>query len=290
MSTSELASQVGVGSVFALWFALACRARPALRQPHQRGLWLTVLAATIAITHFQPRIVAGLMNFGVDLHTVTLTRNLIGVLSAGLVLVSMVDIARARHFRRSVALTLAVAIGTLLILDLLQLSRPGDGIMSVQGPADQAAAYWLILIVAHLIGDTVALVVCWAFSLRSSDRDLVWSLRLFAVGSVFAIAFWSGYLWLLYDGTAAILPYLSLVIGVHGFIRAASLLGPHGDCCHSVVDRSAGHLVSVAAVARPRRSSAPCGTRQPAANPVPGSAAAAFTAGAAGAPADHRDV
>ncbi|MFD5241969.1 DUF6545 domain-containing protein [Streptomyces tendae] len=226
MSTSELASQVGVGSVFALWFALACRARPALRQPHQRGLWLTVLAATIAITLFQPRIVAGLMNFGVDLHTVTLTRNLIGVLSAGLVLVSMVDIARARHFRRSVALTLAVAIGTLLILDLLQLSRPGDGIMSVQGPADQAAAYWLILIVAHLIGDTVALVVCWAFSLRSSDRDLVWSLRLFAVGSVFAIAFWSGYLWLLYDGTAAILPYLSLVIGVHGFIRAASLLVP----------------------------------------------------------------
>ncbi|MFJ6727406.1 MAB_1171c family putative transporter [Streptomyces sp. NPDC091281] len=226
MSTSELASQVGVGSVFALWFALACRARPALRQPHQRGLWLTVLAATIAITLFQPRVVTGLMNVGVDLHTVTLTRNLIGVLSAGLVLVSMVDIRRARHFRRCVPLTLAVAIGTLLILDLLQLSRPGDGIMSVQGPADPAAAYWLTLIGAHLIGDAVALVVCWAFSLRSSDRDLVWSLRLFAVGSVFAIAFWSGYLWLLYDGTAAILPYLSLVIGVHGFIRAASLLVP----------------------------------------------------------------
>ncbi|MDQ0987589.1 MAB_1171c family putative transporter [Streptomyces sp. V2I9] len=226
MSTGELASHIGVGSVFALWFALVCRARPALRQPHQRGLWLTVLAATIAITLFQPSIVAWLTNAGVDVHTVALIRNLVGVLSAGLVLVSMVDTARARHLRLSVAGALAVTIGTLLILDLLQIGRPGKETASLQGPADPAVAYWLILIVAHLIGDSVAFVVCWAFSLRSSDRDLIWSLRLFAVGSVFAVAFWSGYLWHLYGGTAAMLPYLSLVIGVHGFIRAASLLVP----------------------------------------------------------------
>ncbi|MFE9771663.1 DUF6545 domain-containing protein [Streptomyces sp. NPDC005931] len=66
----------------------------------------------------------------------------------------------------------------------------------------------------------------WSASLRTADRDLVWSLRLFAAGSVFAVAFWSGYLWHLHSGVPAMLPYLSLIIGFHGFLRAASLLVP----------------------------------------------------------------
>ncbi|MDQ1007800.1 hypothetical protein QFZ82_002285 [Streptomyces sp. V4I23] len=226
MSTSELATQVGLGSVLTMWFALVLRARPALRQPHQRGLWLTVLAATIAITLFQPRIVGWLTNAGMEVHTVALTRNLIGVLSAGLVLLFMVDSTRARRLHLSVVVGLTTAMGALLVLDLLQVAPPGEGPASVQGPADPAFAYWLILVVAHLVGDIVAVVVCWSYSLRTADRDLVWSLRLFAVGSVFAVAFWGGYLWHLHGGSPAMLPYLSLIIGVHGFIRAASLLVP----------------------------------------------------------------
>ncbi|MER5292958.1 MAB_1171c family putative transporter [Streptomyces pharetrae] len=226
MSTHELAAQVGVGSVFILWFALICRARPALRQSHQRGLWLTVLAAAVAITLFQPRIVEWLTNAGVDVHTIALARNLIGVLSAGLVLLFMVDSAGARRLRLSMTVGLTATMGALLILDLLQIGHPREVTASVQGPADLATAYWLILVAAHLVGDAVALVVCWSYSLRTEDRDLVWSLRLFAVGSVFAFVFWCGYLWHLYDGVPALLPHLSLIIGVHGFIRAASLLVP----------------------------------------------------------------
>ncbi|MEV5341610.1 MAB_1171c family putative transporter [Streptomyces sp. NPDC052676] len=226
MSTRELATQVGVCSVLAMWFALVCRARPALRQPHQRGLWLTVLAAAVAITLFQPKIVQSLTNTGVDVHTIALTRNLIGVLSAGLVLLFMVGSTRARRLRLSVLVGLTATMGALLILDRLQMDHPREGPVSLQGPADPAFAYWLLLVVAHLVGDAVALVVCWLYSLRTADRDLVWSLRLFAVGSVFAFVFWCGYLWHLCGGSPAMLPYLSLIIGFHGLIRAASLLVP----------------------------------------------------------------
>jgi hypothetical protein len=226
MSAPELATQVGLFSIVTMWFALVVRARPALRQPHQRGLWLTVLAAAIAITLFQPKVVGWLTDAGTDVHTVVLTRNLIGVLSAGLVLVFMVDSTRARRLRLTVAVGLPTVMGALVALDLLQAHHPRESVASVQGPADPAFSYWLILIVAHLVGDAVALVVCWSYSLRTEDRDLVWSLRLFAVGSVLALVFWCGYLWHLYGGTSAMLPYLSLIIGVHGCIRAASLLVP----------------------------------------------------------------
>ncbi|MFF4549491.1 MAB_1171c family putative transporter [Streptomyces sp. NPDC001406] len=225
MSVSELAALVGLWSVLTLWFALLWRARPALLQPHQRGLWLTVLAATLAITLFQPRVVAWLTDAGVELHTVSLARNLIGVLSAGLVLLFMVDPTRTRRLRLSVTVGLPAALAALLVLDVLQL-EPRAGTASVQGPADPASAYWLILIGAHLVGDAVALVVCWLYSMRTADRDLVWSLRLFAVGSVLAVVFWFGYLWHLYGRTPRMLPYLSVIIGVHGFFRAASLLVP----------------------------------------------------------------
>ncbi|GAA2769273.1 MAB_1171c family putative transporter [Streptomyces indiaensis] len=226
MSVPELAGQVGLCSIVTMWFALVVRARPALRQPRQRGLWLAVLAAAVAITLFQPRIVGRLTDGFVNLHTVALTRNLIGVLSAGLVLLFMVDPTRARRLCVTVTAGLLAVMGTLVVLDLLQTQHPGESVTSVQGPADPAFAYWLLLIVAHLVGDAVALVVCWRYSLRTEDRDLVWSLRLFAVGSVLALVFWCGYLWHLYGGTSAMLPYLSLVIGVHGCIRAASLLVP----------------------------------------------------------------
>ncbi|MEU6671241.1 MAB_1171c family putative transporter [Streptomyces sp. NPDC046727] len=263
---SELAARVGLGSVFALWFALVWRARPALRHPHQRGLWVTVLAATIAITLFQPKIVAGLTSVGIDVHTVSLGRNLIGVLSAGLVLLFVVDSRRSPHLSRSVAVGMTAAVAALLVLDLVQGDPSRSGAAAVQGPASAASAYWLILIAAHVIGDAVALVVCWQYSLRTTERDLVWSLRLFAGGSVLALVFWCGYLCHLYGLTPGLLPYLSVIMGVHGFLRAASLLVPTA----TAVARSAGALrttwrlwplwrdlvtaVPHVALARPRRT------------------------------------
>lgn len=225
MTATELADQVGVCTVITLWIALALRAGPALRLPNQRGLWLTVFAATIAITLFQPKVVDRFTALGVGAHTVSLTRNLIGVLSAGLVLVFIVDSTRARHQRVTVILGLVTALGSLLALDLLGVDQTAAP-ASAQGPATPSSLYWLILVVAHLAGDAAAVVVCWPYSLRTDDRDLVWSLRLFAMGSVLALVFWSGYLYHLYVPDQDLLPYLSVIISVHGLFRAASLLVP----------------------------------------------------------------
>ncbi|KOX01267.1 regulator component [Streptomyces sp. NRRL WC-3723] len=258
-----MAARVGLAGVVALWFALVWRARPALRQSQQRGLWLTVLAATVAITLFQPGIVGPLTSAGLDVHTVSLARNLIGVLSAGLVLLFVVDSSGPPRLRRCAAVGMTAALVSLLVLDLLHV---GAGTASAQGPASTASAYWLILIAAHLAGDAAALVVCWRFSLRTTERDLVWSLRLFAAGSVLALVFWSGYLWHLYDRAPRLMPYLTVIMSVHGFLRAASLLVPSA----SALARSAGALRTIwllwplwrdlvtavphVALARPRRS------------------------------------
>ncbi|WP_030742376.1 MAB_1171c family putative transporter [Streptomyces sp. NRRL S-31] len=223
---SELAARAGLVGVVTLWCALLWRARPALRQPHLRGLWVTVLAATTAITLFQPGIVTALTSAGVDVHTVSLVRNLVGVLSAGLVLLFVIDAGRSPRLRRWVAVGLTVSLVSLLVLDLLPVDQSSAGPAAVQRPASAEAAYWLILITAHLLGDAVALVVCWRYSLRTTERDLVWSLRLFAVGSVLALVFWSGYLCHLYGLAPGLLPWLSLVMAAHGFLRAASLLVP----------------------------------------------------------------
>ncbi|MEU3526643.1 MAB_1171c family putative transporter [Streptomyces sp. NPDC038707] len=226
MPVSELAARVGLVSVVALWCALLWRARPALREPRLRGLWITVLAATTAITLFQRGVVAALTSTGVDVHTVSLARNLIGVLSAGLVLLFVVDCRTSPRLRRSVAAGLTAALVSLLVLDLLGAGQPVTGAASAQRPASATAAYWLLLGIAHLLGDAVALVVCWRYSLRTTERDLVWSLRLFAAGSVLAFVFWCGYLGHLYGLAPAVLPWLSMVMGAHGLLRAASLLVP----------------------------------------------------------------
>ncbi|MFF7753355.1 MAB_1171c family putative transporter [Streptomyces sp. NPDC007971] len=222
---SELAAQVGVCGVLALWFALGLRAGPALRLPSQRGLWLTVLAATVAITLFQPRVVGWLTDLGGTYRTVSLVRNLIGVLSAGLVLLFIVDSTRARRPHLAVTAGLTAAMGSLLALYLLGADQTVSR-TSPQGPADPSSLYRLILVAAHLAGDAVAVVVCRRYSARTDDRDLVWSLRLFAAGSVLAIAFWCGYLIHLYVRVDGMLPWLSLIMSLHGFFRAASLLVP----------------------------------------------------------------
>ncbi|MGA5039029.1 MAB_1171c family putative transporter [Streptomyces capoamus] len=263
---SELAARVGLASVLALWFALLWRARSALRRPQLRGLWLTVLAATTAITLFQPWIVGRLAAAGIDVHSVSLARNLIGVLSAGLVLLFVTDSRRTPRLRLYVAVTMTAALVALPVLDLLQADQASGGTASAQRPASASSAYWLILIGSHLAGDAVAVVVCWAYSLRTTERDLVWSLRLFAAGSVLALVFWSGYLFHLYDPGPRLLPCLSVIMGVHGFLRAASLLAPTA----SALARSAGALRTIwrlwplwhdlvtavphVALARPRRT------------------------------------
>lgn len=226
MSVTELADQIGHYSVLLLWAALSIRAIPALKSRHQRGLWLAILTAAIATTLFQPEVIDWAIAVTGDAHAVTLSRNLIGVLSAGVTLLFIVDSVGGRQLRVFIAIGLLTSLTCLLGMDLAEDEYPGPGIPASAGPAAPSVFYWLIVCVAHLVTDGVAAIVCWRYCQDTRDRDLAWSLRLFALGSVLAIAFWGAYLVHLGFRMPKALPYMSVIMGLHGVSRAFTLVVP----------------------------------------------------------------
>lgn len=226
MTVNDLSELLSWCGVIALWTALLCRARPALREHYQRGLWLAILTAAVALTLFQPKIVQWAIATSGSAPDVALARNLTGVLSAGLTLLFIVDSTRGRRLRYTIAAGLSAILATLFVLDLARGDYAGPAIPPGGGSALPSTGYWLIVIGAHLLADIVAIMVCGQYSRTTDDSDLIWSLRLFAFGSILAIAFWGAYLVHLFVRIPAALPYLSVVINIHGLFRAASLLVP----------------------------------------------------------------
>ncbi|GHJ35428.1 MAB_1171c family putative transporter [Streptomyces sp. TS71-3] len=225
MTVADVADQVGRYSILLLWAALLVRARSAWKGHHQRGLWLAVLTAATATTLFLPEVIDWATGVTGDAHDVTLLRNLVGVLSAGLTLWFIVDSARGRRLHALFVVGLAAAVATLIGMDLAAGASSGPSIPPA-GAATPSTAYWLIVCVAHLVTDVIAVLVCGRYSRRTDDRDLAWSLRLFATGSVLAVGYWAAYLVHVCLRIPAALPYMSLVIELHGVSRALTLLVP----------------------------------------------------------------
>ncbi|MGP4112290.1 MAB_1171c family putative transporter [Streptomyces sp. 4N509B] len=226
MSITELADGIGRLSIVLMWVALAVRARPALRDPHQRGLWLAILTAATATTLFQPEVVGWAVDVTGDARAVTVARNVIGVVAAGLTILFVVDSARPGRARLLITLGTAGIVMSLLGMDLAQGSYPGPTIPATGGPADPSTVYWLVLCGAHLAADVAIVVICGVYSRRSKDPDLAWSLRLFAIGSALAALYWAGYLAHLQARVPDLLPFLAVVINLHGVSRALTLLVP----------------------------------------------------------------
>ncbi|MDT0446830.1 MAB_1171c family putative transporter [Streptomyces johnsoniae] len=226
MTVTEWADHIGRCSIVLMWTALIIRARPAWQERQQRGLWLAILTAAIATTLFQPEAVDWAVDVTGDAHAVTLSRNIIGVLAAGLMLLFVVESAHPRRARLIIAAALS---GTLIALVGMGLARgdyPGPAIPAAGHPAEPSAAYWLIVCASHLIADAVVVVLCVRYSARTDDRDLAWSLRLFALGSILALGYWAGCLVHLYVRIPEAWPWLTVVINVHGASRAFTLLVP----------------------------------------------------------------
>ncbi|MEO3754867.1 MAB_1171c family putative transporter [Streptomyces sp. B6B3] len=227
MAVTEFADNIGRFSIVLMWAALIIRWRPAMKGRQQRGLWLAVLTAAIATTLFQPQIIDRAVDITGDAHAVTLSRNLVGVVAAGLTLLLFVgDSARPR---RAGLITVVTLIGTALALlgmDLVSGDPAGPSIPADGGPATPSAAYWVLVCGAHLVADAAIVVICWRYSRRTDDRDLVWSLRLFAFGSVLAAGYWAACLVHVYVRIPDALPYLAVIINVHGVSRALTLLVP----------------------------------------------------------------
>src|SRR5262245_29110558 len=140
MAVSELADGIGRFSILLMWAALVIRARPALKGRQQRGLWLAVLTAAIATTLFQPQVIDWAVDVTGDAHAVTVSRNLVGVLAAGITL--LLFAAGSARPRRVGLITVVALVGTVLALlgmDLLRGDPVGPSIPADGGPATPSA-------------------------------------------------------------------------------------------------------------------------------------------------------
>jgi hypothetical protein len=226
MNVTEVTKQIGWYSVILLWLALFLRARPALKSHYQRGLWLAVLSVTISITLFQPDVATWMTDVTGNPHTDILIRNLVGVLAAGLTLLFIIDSTHGHRLRLVIALGMTAALLVLIAMDLLADSRRSPDLPSTDGPATPSTTYWVIVCGAHLIGALLSAIICIQYSRRTQDLDLVWSLRFFATGSVLAVGYWAAYVVHVYVRMPQALPYMGVVINIHGVSRALTLLVP----------------------------------------------------------------
>ncbi|MER5872287.1 MAB_1171c family putative transporter [Streptomyces sp. NPDC002044] len=217
---------LAVPSVVCLWIAVLLRAPGALRSPHQRGLWLAVATAAAAMTLNLPAVVTYAM--GRDpgyAHTIGLVRNLIGVLSAGAVLYFVAATTRGRRLQLASAAATVAWLATLVALDT---AAPGHGTHTMPPVGDPvpSLAYWLVLISAHVIANTVCVALCWRYSRRTESRGLAAGLRLFGLGTALAGLFWLAYLLKALTGSTWAMPALPLLMNLHGLLRAAAILVP----------------------------------------------------------------
>lgn len=96
---AALGDWLAVPSVVLLWCAVLLRAPSAVRSPEQRGLLLAVATAAAAMTLNLPDVVEAAQRDPDTAHLVGLVRNLIGVLSAGVVLYFVSAATRGRRLR-----------------------------------------------------------------------------------------------------------------------------------------------------------------------------------------------
>ncbi|MEU8774426.1 MAB_1171c family putative transporter [Streptomyces sp. NPDC048606] len=221
-----LGDRLALPSVLALWAAVLLRAPGALRSPEQRGLWLAVATAAAAMTLNLPAVVAYAMSRDPGYaHSVGLVRNVIGVLSAGAVLYFVAAATRGPRLRLASCAGTAAWLATLLTLDLAAPAHGPHTIGSAGAPVP-SLSYWLVLVSAHLVANTICVRVCWRYSRRTESRGLAAGLRLFGLGTALAGLFWFAFLLKALFGTTWAMPALPLLMNLHGLLRAAAILVP----------------------------------------------------------------
>ncbi|MFP3988367.1 MAB_1171c family putative transporter [Streptomyces sp. E11-3] len=227
MSTeiTDFGNWLAVPSVVCLWFAVLMRTRAAARSQQQRGLWLAVASAAAAMTLNLPDVVDFAMRNADSTHAVALARNMVGVLSAGAVLYFVAASMGGRRLKTGSAVTAGVMMAILLALDLAAPPHGAHGVPPVGDPTP-STAYWLTLIAAHLLANVICVFVCWRYSGHTESRSLALCLRLFGLGTALAGLFWFGYLLRITLDSTWSLPYLPLLMNLHGLLRAAAILVP----------------------------------------------------------------
>ncbi|OLZ62593.1 hypothetical protein AV521_41460 [Streptomyces sp. IMTB 2501] len=223
------AAALGAGlelpSVLLLWLAVLVRSPSSLRSAPQRGVWLAVTTAAAAMTLDLPSVVATATRHS-EANVVAVIRNVLGVLSAGAVLYFVTQASTdVRRLRAALALSVTTVLAVLCSLDLaaephLRIAVPADG------PPSPSLLYWLVLIGTHLAANVLCALLCLRYSAASGSRSLTLSLRLFGLGTALVGAYWLGYLVHVTTGGRWPLPWLALLMDLHGVLRAMAILVP----------------------------------------------------------------
>ncbi|GHI03102.1 hypothetical protein Scel_14230 [Streptomyces cellostaticus] len=208
-----------------LWIAVLLRGPAGLRPGPHRAVWLAVATATAAMTLGLPSVIAAATRHS-EANVVAVVRNVLGVLSAGAVLYFVAQAtADVRRLRTALALAVGAVLAVLLSLDLaaaphLRIAVPATG------PPAPSSFYWLVLIGTHLVANALCVLLCLRYGTTSGSRSLTVSLRLFGLGTGLVGAYWLGCLVRVTTGGRWPLPWLALLMDLHGVLRALALLVP----------------------------------------------------------------
>jgi hypothetical protein len=228
MTTEMTAFGEGVESVstVCLWGAVLLRSPSAVRSPRQRGLWLAVATAAVAMTLSLPSVNRLIAGWGGPSHAVALTKNLFGVVSAGAVLYFVAVTTGSRYLRFWSHWGVAATLAGLLLLDA---AGEAPMYLSTSDSSLPSLVYWLLLIAAHLLANTACVYVCWRYGGMDAPLLLRSSLRLFGTGSALAGLYWIGHLVSLFTTVDWITSNQPVVMGAHALFRAAAILAPTVD-------------------------------------------------------------
>jgi hypothetical protein len=158
-------------------------------------------------------------------HAVDLVKNLTGVVSAGAVLLFVSAPIGSRRLRAGLCGATGTIVVVLTIIDLSAPAHSSHSVIATGGPSP-SFAYWLTLISTHLAANSVCVIVCCWYGLRTVDRPLATALWLFASGTALAALFWIGRLLRLTLEVSWTVPYLPLLINLHALLRASAILVP----------------------------------------------------------------
>ncbi|MCQ4046553.1 MAB_1171c family putative transporter [Streptantibioticus rubrisoli] len=209
----------------AIWAAVLLRIPSARHDSRQRGLCIAVAAAAAAMALRLNPVSRAIDFFTRDPHLTHLAMHLFAAFSAILVLDFLLVVTgggppRARLHMIGAALLL------LLVLRDATAKPHTQELIGPHGVSEPSIEFWLILTGMHLASDSTCLIVCWRYGRRSTSGTSRTSLALFGLGTAFAGLFWLGYLVYMPTRSPWIPPFLSLTMGLHGLLRAASIAVP----------------------------------------------------------------
>ncbi|PXX54921.1 hypothetical protein DFR70_12262 [Nocardia tenerifensis] len=199
-----------------LWVVAVLRAPGAVRERHQRDLWLAVVLVAVTTTIYEEPVVAWLAQHIGSPRLIDMGRHVCDI-GASTVLLHL--ISRVTNRRPRTALLLAAALSVVVALLLLDFAAPPHARSNLPAP-ELPSAFWATLFGYNLIANVIVATVCLRYWRAAREWPLRWSLLTFGAGTALVCLVWVMFLIYVFQRDTAYLRYDSLIIGVEEILRA----------------------------------------------------------------------